>query len=141
MNFQERLKKFMKGRYGPDELYMFLFKLYIILLILNIFINSKIINVVELLIFLIIFYRFFSKKIYKRANENNKFIEIKNKIKNFNIKSNKNKDYIYKKCRKCKTTLRLPLPYERGIKYAKCPKCKSKVRMLVLRKQKVEIIK
>lgn len=141
MNFQERLKKFMKGRYGPDELYMFLFKLYIILLILNIFINSKIINIVELLIFLIIFYRFFSKKIYKRANENNKFIEIKNKIKNFNIKSNKNKDYIYKKCRKCKTTLRLPLPYERGIKYAKCPKCKSKVRMLVLRKQKVEIVK
>ena len=141
MNFQERLKKFMKGRYGPDELYMFLFKLYIILLILNLFINSKIINIVELLIFLIIFYRFFSKKIYKRANENNKFIEIKNKIKNFNIKSNKNKDYIYKKCRKCKTTLRLPLPYERGIKFAKCPKCKSKVRMLGLRKQKVEIVK
>ena len=55
MNFQERLKKFMNGRYGPDELYMFLFKLYIILLILNIFINSKIINVVELLVFLIIF--------------------------------------------------------------------------------------
>ena len=40
------------------------------------------------------------------------------------IKRNMNdKDHIYKKCSKCKTTLKLPIPYERGIKHTKCPKC------------------
>ena len=29
MKFEEKIRKFMYGRYGPDELYKFLFELYI----------------------------------------------------------------------------------------------------------------
>ena len=59
-----------------------------------------------------------------------------------NLKRNiKDKDHIYKKCSKCKTTLKLPVPYERGIKHTKCPKCKKRISFLVLKKQKIEIIK
>lgn len=90
------------------------------------------------------FYRFFSKKIYKRSNENQKYLKIKNNLlkpfKNFK-RNMKDKDYIYKKCNNCKKTLRLPLPYERGIKHTKCPNCKKKLTIFVLKKQKIEIIK
>ena len=144
MKWQDRLQKFMYGRYGIDDLYKFLFELYIILIILNLFINSKIITILELLIVIIMFYRFFSKKIYNRSNENQKCLRIKKKVlKPFkNLKRNiKDKDHIYKKCPKCKTTLKLPIPDKRGIKHAKCPKCKKKVTLLALKKEKVEIIK
>ena len=143
MKFQQKLQKFMYGRYGPDELYMFLFKIYIIVAILNLFIKSYIISTLEIIIIVITFYRFFSKKIYKRSNENQKFLKIKKRFKNiFSNKKTKYKgDNVYKKCKKCGITLKLPLPYERGIKYARCPKCNKRIRMLILKKQKVEIVK
>lgn len=135
--------KFMHGRYGPDELYMFLFKIYIITLILNLFINSYIISILELVIVVVMLYRFFSKKIYKRSNENQRFLKLKKDLKNFisNKKIKYKTDNIYKRCRKCGITLKLPLPYERGIKYARCPKCNKRIKMLILRKQKIEIVK
>ena len=57
MKFRDRLQLFMRGRYGIDDFYNFLFKLYLILLVLNLFINSNILSVIELLIVVIIFYR------------------------------------------------------------------------------------
>lgn len=137
--------KFMYGRYGIDELYKFLFWLYIILFIVNLFLRNGIINIIDLFIIIIMIYRSFSKNIYQRRKENNLYLKYKNKtLKPFkNIKRNfkDRKTTVYKKCPKCKTTLRLPLPYTRGIKHAKCPECQNKVTFLVLRKVKVEIIK
>lgn len=134
----------MYGRYGPDDLYIFLIKLYFLLSIINLFINSKILLYLNTIIVIWMFYRFFSKNIYKRNTENIKFLRLKKYVtKPFEtIKRNmKDKNHIYKKCYKCKTTLKLPLPYERGIKVAKCPNCGNKIKVLVLRKQKIEIIR
>lgn len=134
----------MRGRYGLDELYEFLFKLYIALVILNLFIKSEILFIVELLIITYMFYRFFSKKNYKRIKENEMFLKIRNNLcyplKNFK-RNIKDKEHVYKKCYKCKTTLKLPLPSERGIKKVKCPKCGRRIKFLTLKKVKVEIIK
>jgi len=145
MKFINKIQKFMYGRYvRPDELHKFLFWLYVILFIINLFLNNKVLKVLELLIILIIFYRMFSKNIYKRNNENQKFLKIKNKLlKPFsNIRRNiKDKNHIYKKCSKCKTVLKLPVPIERGIKHAKCPGCKKRVRVLALKRLKIEVIK
>ena len=97
------------------------------------------------------FYRFFSKKIYRRSNENRMFLKVKNKIvRPFKRLKKKiinryekitDKNYIYKKCNKCGTVLRLPIPDECGIKKVKCPKCKKRLRVLCLKKAKVEVIK
>ncbi len=58
-----------------------------------------------------------------------------------NIKRNiKDKDHIYKKCRKCKITLKLPLPSKRGIKHARCPRCNKRVTLFSFKKAKIEII-
>lgn len=140
-----KIQKFMQGRYGPDELYKFLLYLYLILFLINIFLKSSILDILELLIVITMFYRFFSKKRYTRQKENQKYLKIKKSItKNFqNIKRNyhNRESNIYKKCPKCKTTLKLPLPAKRGIQHVKCPKCKTRFKFITLRQQKIEIIK
>ena len=139
---RQRLANFMKDRYGIDHLYMFLFTLYFILIIINMFVNSFIITILELIIVIIMFYRMFSKNKYKRSREEKAYLKIKDNIKNFFKKSNNNdKEHIYKRCSKCKTNIRLPLPSSIGFKYVTCPKCKNKFKTLVLRKQKVELIR
>lgn len=144
MKFSERLRMFMYGRYGVDELYKFLFVIYFFLIILNTIFKSNILRICELIILVIMLYRFFSKKIYVRRAENQKYIKIKNSlIKPFkNLKRNiRDKEHVYKKCRRCKTTLKLPLPKKRGFNKAVCPHCKNKVRLFTLKKEKIEIIK
>lgn len=135
----------MYGRYGIDDLYRFLFKVYIGLLVVQLFMKTEILLYIELLLIIIMFYRVFSKNIYTRQSENRAYLKLKAKVmKPFaNIKRNiRDRDYyVYKKCHHCGTTLKLPLPSERGIKHAKCPGCKKRITFLVLRKQKVEIIR
>lgn len=144
MKFIEKIQKFMYGRYARiDELYKALLWLYIILLVIDLFLHSKILLIVKFIVATVLIYRFFSKNIYKRNNENQKYIKFRNKLlKPFsNIKRNiKDKDHVYKKCSKCKTILKLPVPTERGIKHAKCPKCKKRVTLFTLKKLKVEVI-
>lgn len=138
----KNFSKFMYGRYGVDALYNFLFKSYLVIFIINLFIKSSILSLLEIILVIIIFYRFFSKNKYKRMYENNKYLSIKNNLsKILNSLITKYKDgFIYKRCPKCKKLLKLPIPYSRGIKEVICPKCKKNFKMLVLRKEKIEII-
>lgn len=143
MKYSNKFQKFMYGRYGTDELYNFLLKSYLVIFVINIFLKSSILRYLQLIIFFYMFFRLFSKKIYKRSDENVAFLKMKkNFLKPFrDIQRNiKDKDHIYKKCRKCKTTLKLPLPYKRGPKKAKCPHCGKKVRVFAWKYQKIEII-
>ena len=144
MNFKNKFARFMYGRYGIDELYSFFLLVYVLFVKLNIFLKSKYIIIIEILILFIMFYRVFSKKIYKRSNENKLYLKLKNNIlRPFrNIKRNiKDKDNIYKKCSKCKRILKLSRPYKSGIKHVKCPKCGKRLSVIVFKKQKVEIIR
>jgi len=144
MKWQNKIQKFMYGRYGIDELYHFLFVLYIIVLIINLFFQNTWFMIIELVIVFIMFFRVFSKKIYKRSNENQLYLKIKRKLfKPFKeFKRNiKDKNHVYKKCSKCKTILKLPLPSTWGIKRAKCPKCKKILTFITFKKLKIEIIK
>ena len=145
MKFINKIQRFMVGRYGPDDLYKFLLRLYLVLFLIDLFINSRILTVLELIIVLIMFYRLLSKNIYTRQKENRLYLKYKEKfLKPFqNIKRNfKDRDYhVYKKCKHCKSTLKLPLPPKRGIQTVKCPKCKNKIKFLCLRQEKIEVIK
>ena len=139
-----KIQKFMYGRYGTDELYNFLFKLYIVLLIIDLFVKWWGLLYLELLVVIIMLYRMFSKNISRRKKENKKFLNIKNAVMKPFCTWNKqvrDKNNIYKKCNKCKTVIRLPLPSSYGIKHVKCPKCKKKLSVLCLRKEKIEVIK
>ena len=138
----KNFSKFMYNRYGIDDLYNFLLKIYLVIFIVNLFIKSSILNFIELILVSIILFRFLSKNKYNRSLENKKYLNIKNKIvENANYFITKYKDdFIYKRCPKCKKLLKLPLPYKKGVKCVKCPKCNKVFKMLVLKKTKIEII-
>ena len=144
MNLLSKLVAFMYGRYGTDELSHFLLIVYIIIFFIHLFFRIPILFILELLLIFIVFYRTFSKKIFQRKKENQIFLKFKRILtKPFEImiKNQKDKDHVYKKCHKCKTILRLPLPSKHGIKHTKCPKCKKKLTIFTLKYQKIEIIK
>lgn len=144
MNFLNKILKFMYGRYGTDEFNHFLLILYVCCFIINLFCRQGWIFGLEFLFIFIIFFRTFSKNIEARKKERKLFLKIKNyMIQPFEIiiKNVKDKEHIYKKCYKCKTILRLPLPSKRGIKHTKCPTCHKKLTIFAFKYQKIEIIK
>lgn len=145
MKFGDRYIKFMKDRYGVDELYKFLLLICFVLIVINTFISNNIIRLFEVLLIVIIFYRYMSKNIKLRKKENDKYLEIKDKIiKLFDYNKKKYKDrntHMYKKCPKCKQKIRLPL--KKGKHTVKCPNCGNKFDVACHKddKIKVEIIK
>lgn len=145
MKFGDRYIKFMKDRYGVDELYKFLLLICFVLIVINTFISNNIIRLFEVLLIVIIFYRYMSKNIKLRKKENDKYLEIKDKIiKLFDYNKKKCKDrntHMYKKCPKCKQKIRLPL--KKGKHTVKCPNCGNKFDVACHKdeKIKVEIIK
>ena len=144
MKFIDKLRRFMNGRYGIDELSNFLMKLYLIIFIINIFVKSKLLSIIEVLFLIIIIFRLLSYNVNSRRRENINFIKVKNKLfKPFkNIKRNfKDKEHIYKRCKHCKTLMKLPVDSKIGIKIAKCPKCKKNTKMFVLKREKIEFVK
>ena len=145
MKFGDRYIKFMKDRYGIDDLCIFLLLICFVLLVINTFVSNNIIRLFEVLLIVIIFYRYMSKNIKLRKKENDKYLEIKDKIiKLFDYNKKKYKDrntHMYKKCPKCKQKIRLPL--KKGKHTVKCPNCGNRFDVACHKdeKIKVEIIK
>lgn len=143
--FIDKLQRFMYGRYGPDELYRFLLIVCLVIIILNMFINSIILRILELLVFILALYRFLSKKKYQRNKENKKYLEVKDKVVSyFDYQKKKYKDrnmHMYKKCPLCRQKIRLPL--KKGVHTVKCPSCKEKFSVKCRKNErvKVEIVK
>lgn len=123
----EWLRKFMVGRYGSDQLSTGLLILWIIISILSRFINSRIIEILNIIIPMITLYRMFSKNISKRYEENMRFLKlwnpIKSKANSITRKVKGLKHYRYYKCISCKQTLRVPKG--KGRISVTCPKCKT----------------
>ena len=127
-SFRERVAQFMAGRYGIDRLYYLLLGICFVLIVVNIFVNSFIISLIESLVLIYAFFRVMSRNIYKRQQENEKFIRFADKPKKFiNLQKCKNRDkatHVYKKCPSCKNNLRLPK--EKGEHTVVCPCCKHR---------------
>ena len=66
MKYYQKFYNFMRNRYGTDLLEKDLMKFYFILIIIDLFVNSYVLLGLELLLFIIIIFRFFSKNIKKR---------------------------------------------------------------------------
>ena len=86
--FQQKLYKFMYGRYGVDKLYSFCAILIIVALLVNVLASIFIKNAdvqfwvsTAIMLFDVIIiswstFRFLSKNIYKRRRENERFLKI-----------------------------------------------------------------
>lgn len=123
--FTDRLIRFMYGRNGNDKLNQFLFWVYFVLLLLNLFLSSVILWVVELILVALYMFRFLSRNLYRRQAENRKFLKIWNKFTGFfKLQKNKFRDrktHVYRKCEHCKAVLRLPK--KKGKHTVRCPQC------------------
>ena len=78
----DRLRRFMFGRYGGDELSKALLVLSFILLLIMNFVpkDLRFLTILAYIPVIICMFRIFSRNIYKRRNENYKYLKIKNKI-------------------------------------------------------------
>lgn len=129
--FRAFMARLMYGRYGVDRLYTGLFVLFLIIALINLFVPvawlSLILSLLNLIIVFFMFYRVFSKKIYKRKREETIYLIFINKFKRpFVVARKKFKDrktHVYKKCPTCKTQLRFPK--KKATIVVTCPKCKN----------------
>lgn len=136
MNFRYKISQFLYGRYfsyGIDLLTKFLAVFCIVLSVLNLFIGSFLVYIIETALFFYMFYRLFSRNIYKRQAENRKFSGFFGKIKgHFNFhrrRHNERQTHIYKKCPHCSVMLRLPR--RAGEHNVCCPRCKNNFKIKV----------
>lgn len=125
MKFRDKLIRFFYGRNGNDALNQLLFWLYFALLLLNIFIGSIVLWIVELLLIALYLFRALSKNLYRRQAENRRFLKILHKFTGFfKLQKNKFRDrktHVFRTCPNCRAVLRLPK--KKGKHSVNCPQC------------------
>ena len=70
----------MQGRYGVDSLSRFLSGVLIAVIILGLFIRIPFSGLITLALLVILYWRMFSRNISKRYEENQKFLQLRDKF-------------------------------------------------------------
>ncbi len=124
---RERLARFMAGRNGNDRLNMFLLVVDAVLIVLSTVWRSASGVLYPLVLVLLgyIYFRMFSRNVYKRREENGKYMRLKYKV-DAALRLRKErwiqrKDYKFFTCPSCRTSLRVPR--HRGKVKIVCRKC------------------
>ena len=122
---QEGFRRFMWGRYGVDQLAMFLLGAAVVLSLLSWIlswlgaIGTVVAMVFSLLSYGLLFWyliRVFSRNLDARRRENRRFLAM--------FRSLRDRDNRYYRCPKCRQTVRVPRG--RGKICIRCPKCGEK---------------
>ena len=133
---KERLRKFMEGRYGADELNRFLTICGWVLLLAGFVLSSIQKNATQILGSLMVtlswalliwsIFRTLSKNTQKRASENYQYFVYKNKVvswwKQRKLRWQDRKVHRYFRCPQCRATVRVPKG--KGKIRITCPHCK-----------------
>ena len=121
----ERLARFMYGRYGNDQFNHFLSVTSLILLVLSLLPFLWPLWLVALGLMIWSSFRCYSKKIYQRRRENERFLKTVQPVKDhFRLQKNKRRDrktHRYFKCEHCRAVLRVPKG--KGKIDVTCPRC------------------
>lgn len=127
MNWRNRFSRFMMGRYGMDSFSRTLIYLMLVIYVINIFIGSSTLYILSIVILVYCYYRMLSKNIYKRALENQTYLEKTARIRmqgNKKIRQWKTlKTHHIYKCSNCKQKIRVPRG--KGRISIRCPKCNN----------------
>ncbi len=118
-----KIQNFMSGRYGQDELSIFIDITALIILIINIFVRTPILSVISLALIIWSLIRILSKKTHNRQRELEAYQKISRKPKAFfkmiklNITDKSRRYYL------CGCGAILRVPRGRGKIEVTCPKC------------------
>ena len=115
-----RLRNFMMGRYGTDRLNMVILSVGLVASLLSVVIRNAPMNMVLFVLsygmmFWAIF-RSLSRKTYKRYQENRRFLQLVDRI--------KDREHRYFDCPKCRQMVRVPRG--KGKISITCPRCREK---------------
>ena len=80
---KEKFRKFMIGRYGVDSLSKFMLGTAVVLLVFAMGFRNNFLNTLACLLVFLCYFRMFSRNYQKRAEENQKFLELKGKAATF----------------------------------------------------------
>ena len=126
-NLKYKLGGFMQNRNGNDELNRFLVFVSIFFFLISLIKPVRFLYFVGLAVLVFTIFRSFSKNIYKRQQERNKYLEIKGKIlsrfSTWKSMWQNRKTHRYFKCPSCKSTVRIKTPPKGATISLKCPKC------------------
>ena len=111
---------FLTGRYGTDKLNMYILGLGVILCLISMFVRYAPVNIaLTLLSYILMFwalFRCFSRNTYKRYQENRRFLQLLDRI--------KDRQHKYFDCPRCRQPVRVPRG--KGKIAITCPKCAEK---------------
>ena len=128
MKLKEFLRKLSRERYGYDQFTRFLLAMTFLIYFLSLLLQSPLLNLFSLCVLIYIYFRIFSRNVYKRSAENDIYLNFINTITKFFRFFKKTKGdrkyYHFYKCPKCKQTLRLPKGH--GKIEIRCPKCQHR---------------
>ena len=118
----------MAGRNGNDQLNVFLLIVDLILMLLSSIFSKSIGGVlypIVIALLVYVYFRMFSRNVYKRREENGKYMRLKYKV-DAALRRRKErwvqrKDYKFFTCPSCRTSLRVPR--HRGKVKIVCRKC------------------
>lgn len=122
-----RIRNFMYGRYGADQLGVFLVILGAVITFALSFVRTPYYKLISFVPYLLFIIRALSKNIAARRRENDAFLKIYNPVKNFctqKYKHHQDKDHKYYKCKSCHHVLRVPSG--KGKIEITCPYCNLK---------------
>ena len=133
MNFlnalKTRLQTLLKGRYGNDQLNLFILSITIFFGLLSTLFESMLLSLIATASIFLCYYRIFSKQLVKRTHENQKFLKyylpVKTAFKKrfYHLKMQRTHKYLT--CKGCGQKLRVPRG--KGKICITCPKCKEEI--------------
>ena len=124
---KEKFYRFMQGRYGIDQLNSFLMIFCVICFIVNMFIGSIVLTFIAYGTWLFVIFRMFSKNIYARNRENDKYLNFFSPLSRWlklKLMSKQDPSNKYFSCPKCKQMVRVPKGH--GTVVVTCPNCQNK---------------
>lgn len=112
---RERLARFMAGRNGNDKLNLFLLVVDVILVLISSAVGGTVgsaMYIAVLGLLGLIYFRMLSRNLYRRSEENGKFLRISYRIsaylKAWRERWVQRRDYKFFRCPSCRATLRVP---------------------------------
>ena len=123
-----QIMRFMSGRNGLDQFNLFLFVFSLVLTFVDIFFFEKpYLYLFILVIQIYTLFRLFSKKLFQRRTENQKYLQLSYPFRQFKSLLKKQRQDSSRKyfcCPRCFQIVRIPL--HRGKVTITCPKCQHR---------------
>lgn len=126
---KEKLQHFMIGRYGYDQLSQCILWVILALVVVNLLVRasaaSMVLSIAETALFVVLYFRIFSKNGGKRFQENQRFLALRfyaaERWKKISFRFSRNREYRFFKCPGCSQRIRIPRGH--GKVSIHCPRC------------------